>query len=562
MRTRGHGRLGGLILLGALLCAAIARPVGAQIIISTDPSPGPTWSVAPGAGGKWIVTLNTTITVQPTTFTVRGALTDKIESVTVNASVPQLVFVEVRGYSAGTPLQSVDLIDRGAGTSTVVLKDLRTTGNVGSIIVNTINAMNVGGDITGDIQLLQRASGGESTLISGTVSGRIRGDVLCDFGQIFGLTASQGVGTAMNPVQVRTQGNLVRLTAAEIYADITTLSNGGLGLTGKIETTTGPFVGSLSTYELTTTGVNEPGVITVATDLDADLSFVNHVRNNNGGLPVINIGGRFREGRMMLIGKSLVTGAEIRVAQAGGLEGMVLVNSGNIGGTWFGEVRVGGSLLGPKPAYSATPPTLGGGTVGQAPFLVHGTASVPAAGQVVSAASAPATATPMLLRFYGPVAWNTGAGLPVVVERRPIANPTAWTDVSSCFFAGREQVPVPDPCVVAVFPISKLAAGFVYRVTPVLSGPDVMLCDLGLAPNPVVATPTSDFTFTVLPGCAGDANGDNQINFNDITAVLAAWGASPGGGACSSASGDANSDSLVDFNDITAILGAWGSSCP
>jgi len=561
MRTRGQGRLGGLILFGALLCAAIARPGSAQIIISSDPSPGPTWSVTPGTGGKWVVSLTTTVTVQPTTFTVRGALTDRIESITVNASVPQLVFVEVRGHAVGTPLQSVDLIDRGTGTSTVVLKDLRTTGNVGTILVNTINAMNVGGDVTGDIRLLQRASGGESTLIGGTVSGRIRGDVLCDFGAIFGLTATQGIGTALDPVQVRTQGNIVRLTAAEIHADISTLSNGGLGLTGKIETTSGPFVGSLSTYELTTTGVNEPGVITVATDLDADLSFVNHVRNNNGGLPVINVGGRFRAGRMMLIGKSLVTGAEIRVAQAGGLEGMVLVNSGNVGGTWFGEVRVGGSVLGPKPAYSATHTTLGGGTVGQAPFQVHGTDSVPLAGQVLNSASAPATATPILLRFYGPVTWNTGAGLPVVVERRPISNPTAWTDVSSCFFAGREQVPVPDPCVVALFPISKLAPGFVYRVTPVLTGSATMLCDLGLAPNPPVAVPTTDYTFTVLPGCSGDANGNSVVDFDDIVAVLGAWGTT-GAGACSALHGDANASGVVDFDDIVAVLGAWGGSCP
>ncbi|HBS28240.1 MAG TPA: hypothetical protein DEB06_02040 [Phycisphaerales bacterium] len=560
MRTRGHSGLVGLVV-ALLLGAATASEGVAQIVISTDPSPGPTWTVTPGAGGKWVVTLTTTIAAQPTTFTVRGAAADRIESVTVNASVPQIVFVEVRGYNLGTTIQSVDLIDRGTGTSTVVLKDLRTSGNVGTILVNTINAMTVGGDLTGGIQLLQRASGGESTLISGTVNGRIRGDVLCDFGAIFGLTATGGVGTSSIPVLVRTQQNLVRLTAGEIYADITTLSNGGSGLTGKIETTVGPFVGSLSTYELTTTGVNEPGVITVATDLDADLSFVNHIRNNNNGQPVVNVGGRFRAGREIRIGKSLVTGAEMRIAQAGGLEGMILVNASDIGGSWFGEVRVGGGLLGPKPAYSATGASVGGGTVGAVPFHVHGSDSLPPAGAVLSAGAVPTTGSPLLLRFYGPVEWNTGAGMPVTVERRPIASPTAWTDVTSCFFAGREQVASPDPSVVAIFPIGDMARGFVYRVTPRLAGAATLRCALGLALNPVVATPTSDFTFTLLGGCNGDADGSGAVDFDDITSVLSAWGTSGSGSSCSGATGDANGDAFVDFDDITDVLANWLEEC-
>lgn len=59
------------------------------------------------------------------------------------------------------------------------------------------------------------------------------------------------------------------------------------------------------------------------------------------------------------------------------------------------------------------------------------------------------------------------------------------------------------------------------------------------------------------PPCA-DANGDGDVNFADITAVLANFGEdySPGTGM-----GDANGDGVVTFGDITAVLSAWGMGC-
>ncbi len=63
----------------------------------------------------------------------------------------------------------------------------------------------------------------------------------------------------------------------------------------------------------------------------------------------------------------------------------------------------------------------------------------------------------------------------------------------------------------------------------------------------------------VPPHCAGDANGDGNVNFADITAVLSNWGriGTPGSGA----SGDANDDGQVNFADITSVLSNWGASC-
>lgn len=65
-------------------------------------------------------------------------------------------------------------------------------------------------------------------------------------------------------------------------------------------------------------------------------------------------------------------------------------------------------------------------------------------------------------------------------------------------------------------------------------------------------------TLTPAP-CDGDSDGDGVVDFDDITATLAAWGSdySPLTGA-----GDANHDSVVDFDDITGVLANWGSTCP
>lgn len=60
------------------------------------------------------------------------------------------------------------------------------------------------------------------------------------------------------------------------------------------------------------------------------------------------------------------------------------------------------------------------------------------------------------------------------------------------------------------------------------------------------------------PACLGDANGDQQIDFGDITAILANFGSS----GPPPLAGDSNHSGVVDFGDITATLSQWGAICP
>lgn len=70
------------------------------------------------------------------------------------------------------------------------------------------------------------------------------------------------------------------------------------------------------------------------------------------------------------------------------------------------------------------------------------------------------------------------------------------------------------------------------------------------------------WTLTVSPAapppCDGDANGDGQVTFADITSVLENFGFTyPMTGP-----GDANHDGAVNFADITKVLERWGLPCP
>jgi hypothetical protein len=74
-----------------------------------------------------------------------------------------------------------------------------------------------------------------------------------------------------------------------------------------------------------------------------------------------------------------------------------------------------------------------------------------------------------------------------------------------------------------------------------------------------------DLTATPAPPCcAGNADQlSGQVNFDDISAVLANWGAEYGLGA--TGPGDATcgaGDGVVNFDDINAVLANWLTSCP
>jgi hypothetical protein len=66
----------------------------------------------------------------------------------------------------------------------------------------------------------------------------------------------------------------------------------------------------------------------------------------------------------------------------------------------------------------------------------------------------------------------------------------------------------------------------------------------------------SDADFDVVGSAlVGDANGDGVVNFGDILAVIAAWGACPDPPAPCPA--DVNGSGAVDFADVLVVIANW-----
>jgi hypothetical protein len=74
-------------------------------------------------------------------------------------------------------------------------------------------------------------------------------------------------------------------------------------------------------------------------------------------------------------------------------------------------------------------------------------------------------------------------------------------------------------------------------------------------PGTVVFDTPADMNFVlegdVIPACPADIDGDGIVGFQDLVAVLAAWG-NQGGPE------DLNGDGLVGMQDVIALLAAWG----
>jgi hypothetical protein len=62
-----------------------------------------------------------------------------------------------------------------------------------------------------------------------------------------------------------------------------------------------------------------------------------------------------------------------------------------------------------------------------------------------------------------------------------------------------------------------------------------------------------------MPPCAGDINGDQQVDLDDLTLLLAHFGMQTG---ATPADGDADGDRDVDLSDLALLLAHYGSPCP
>lgn len=509
----------GLGVWASAACVSVAQcsaPV--TIAVVTSGSSSQNCELDPNTG-RWNVTVTLTGTPSSnSTITIRGGSGLMLGRVTIQNNTALDCRVNILGSDFDQRIGGVGFIDRGtSGANKVLLLQLSTNGDVGydrpgtaAINVDMISNLSVGGSVLGELVSLGTSRSMGNVFIQGDLTG----------GLSLGPTSSLDsiwVGGAFGrpdqpPARARVAGNIGSLTAGSINADITTLFHSSAGTVHAIETTSGPFKGSLTCHRMGTVagapgnprfnisgdldasitvtrdirvpvfvagsftasratpggavanvvstgtgaydnpdldpastmsfGGDFAGTMSLGTPLSAGLASLNRnlivsgsftgvlacsqdlganisVLGPDGVTGRIDLGGSLRSGKAILLSGPLAPSGVVSIGGSllgsctlppAGLRGQIIVNARNIGGVWSGPVMVGGvnPFVG-APYYSVSAETLGGGAVGLAPFLsnlidctpVHNTAS--AAGLVEPTAFTNETATPVLMRLYGPV---------------------------------------------------------------------------------------------------------------------------------------------------------------
>ena len=70
-----------------------------------------------------------------------------------------------------------------------------------------------------------------------------------------------------------------------------------------------------------------------------------------------------------------------------------------------------------------------------------------------------------------------------------------------------------------------------------------------------------DRRFSVGDGCAGDIDGDQDVDLSDLTGLLGTFGLCAGQPGFN-ASADFDASGCVDLADLTGLLSAFGRPCP
>ncbi|MDX2130753.1 MAG: hypothetical protein SFY69_01715 [Planctomycetota bacterium] len=512
-------------------------------------------------------------------FAIGGATTDTIESITVRADSAAPVSFTIGSTSAF--VGSVGDIDIGTSTSHVTLTEGRVLNNLGSMRIHKVTFLQVNGQILGDITCESHTSGVSDllSLRSGSVAtpGGIFGDITVEHGKADFISVFGGdIGTPTSPVTIRVRDDIGSIDADAVYASI----GAPTGATvrpriRRLAANAGPIVGDLHvrSFQLLT-GQNTAGIYALAGDLDADVIIAENT--TAGGFRVS--GGVFPDGRILRIGGSLsnppVQGFNGAIElPANGLQGQIIVNASNGGGSWVGNVVVGTTTLVPEPDYTQTSASIGGGAVGQVRFRLHD--------EDCSPANTPSSPPEILnskfcgriagqeeyitLRFYGPVRVDHTSASPVTI--RADGTPSVLSERATAAFLTRSSTGAASREVeIRGSNLRRLLPG-VYRIRPVTTASDdgvyslrPLLCDDTLVePNPPLVT-DFEYVFELLSDC-------NDNGIDDVTEIAQnpSLDLFPGDGCidyCYSGTCglDYNGDGNVDQDDFQCLAQAVGGT--
>ena len=408
------------------------------------------------------------------------------------------VFIDVAGPPAGSPvvvrvLPSCDnanlkfnsvhnILETANGEH--LLNRIDVDGDVGLIMVEAIGGVFLGGDVIDDIIAItpDNAARGITTV---DAVGNILGDIRAPLGRIAFIRADVDIGTAASPVLIEAKHYIRNISQAlNVYADINARANGGAGTISKI--IVDRFVGSLEARTMSTQPSG--GKLSFNVELDATITFGESYAGANRTIEV----------------------------PVGGLTTQIIFNADNIpGAVWDAPVKIGfdgdpDQVILTGPGYNITAESLGGGSVGLAPFDLHDESCVPANGDTVSLKCA-GPDLQVKLRHYGPITLNANA--PLIIERRTAGTNDPFAALSSTDFVYSFDPADWNSLLVSGAPgADGFETGYEYRL---IATADLM-CDQ-VTGNPPVSWDSPDYRVTVLPGCQGVLNGsgDGGVRLQD-----------------------------------------------
>lgn len=474
--------------------------------------------------GGWNVTL--LALYNPGEFTVYNVHGDE-------GDVIDNLLVEVPG-ATGSPVLVNVISDTEAGISTVrnieqtgtaqtILSTVNVRADIGSVDVDEIGIMNAGRDVIGPVHARVNASlRGINTI---EAQRDILGDITADDGRIVFILSYGRLGTPEHPVTIRAKHDIIQIGSyGGIWGNVTSRHNGGNGRIFAFGATS--FEGTLDTTSLFANPFNGwPGRINIIEHFDA----------------IVRIGDSHDDPEQWI------------ELPPQGFAGQIILNADNHPfGTWTSPVYLGPPedpelvIVGPVYPYSAK--SLGGGSIGLAPFALHESSCEPAYGGVMGGGP---SAT-VRLRHYGPVR-VTGAPpvTPAIdIERRVLGSGDAWTDVApDAFDCGVDPVDANTLEVTAGPGRNGFESGFEYRITPT----NTLVSDIPA--QPPVAWSRSYVIAIDGQACPSDFTGDGVVGMAEMLRILSVWG------VCQKCPEDLNMDGIAGFADVLTILGDWGP-CP
>lgn len=479
---------------------------------------------------------------QPIQVTITGPSTLNLGAIFINSSAVEIVQVRILGNSgSNSRIGSIGGLSKGNSVGDKIwLLELRTVGDVGQFdrpagddafivdqfgaLPNIANQIIIGGSLRGGVRIATPNRGVGPISIGGSMFGNFVMAPGCSINRLEVNGDITGVGSARAQFVVPVNINVLRARGifADFYGGGTLANPVPMGTINRFETTAGSggYDGSIVADRIApVSGATLPAGFLITGDLLASIRLSESITvpfnvsggliaTRLGGIPnVVRIGSSLSSGQTLTFGGPLAGTLDIAGSLAGiitvpssGLPGQIIVNSSSTTGTWTGSVNIGSgaNLIAltapPDGKYTQLPASLGGGSVGLAPFRLHEPACIPphnavAVGQGLADGAFGTGLFPVRIRHYGPLRF-VGTARPTVQARVSESDPCQWIDLAGFAFRGPGDAGWTDPNSIGVGAATGvLIKQGIYRVifnsgtlvSDVTNSPDVVwpvICDV------------------------------------------------------------------------------------